>query len=350
MTHTAPTKEDAEVWAAKQTVQASTGIVADAGSLSVQQYLATWLSTVSGPLAGHTVVTYTTSLKGLVELLGNIRLSKLGPMQIQQAINHEIASGLAPKTVRTHLGVFRNAMRQAIAWHLLSIDPTQGVKLPTRDDREMKVWSEQEVNQFLAHVFAHSRFGPLCHTALASGCRIGELLGLRWSYVDWARGGLRIECSLSWPSTANSTPEIKKTKSITSRRFVLLDKASMAVLKTHKSKQAQRQLGLGAAWENNDLVFPARDGSPYRHTMFNTRFKNLCKQAGVPRIRVHDMRHTHATILLQHGRPLKEVSERLGHKDPALTLRTYAHVLADQHEESARVIGEVFRPRGPREI
>lgn len=339
---TCKTRKEAEEWLARTGVEWADGFV-DPGDLSVESFLHQWLEAVAPSLKPNTLDKYARTVRRWEPLIGRIPIAKLHPMEIQRAVNG-LGRETSPGTVRTYFNVLRIATRQGVAWRILGRDPTQGVKLPRDAGREMRCWSEAECGRFLRYVVETTRYAALFRLALASGMRCGELLALRWADVDWPKSAVRVGHSLAVISTGEYIVTEPKTRC--SRRTLDLDAGTMSALRHHQRQQAAERLAAGPAWTDLGLVFPTRTGGYVNPTNLRKQFGSFVAGAGVPRIRIHDLRHTHATLLLRQGRNLREVAERLGHTDPAITLRVYSHVLPDQRTESARLIGRVLDSSG----
>jgi integrase len=331
-------RRDAEQWLAEMLGAVHGGFVPDPGQLTVAQYLDRWLEAVAPSLKPNTRRNYTVANARWKKRIGRVPLAKLTPLQVQLAVN-DMATTLAAATVRRSLATFRTAMAQGISWGVVPRNMADAVKAP-RGSREMRCWDERQVTAFLAAVQGWTRYAPLFRLALATGMRLGELLGLQWDDIDWQASTVHIRRSLSWPRYGR--PELLTPKSAASRRTVSVDSTTLAILREHRDRQEQERAAAGGAWANRNLVFCTEDGGFVMERRVQRLMPKAAALAGVPRIRFHDLRHTHATLLLRQGRNVKEVSERLGHANVSITLQTYAHVLPDQRAEVARVIGDVL--------
>jgi integrase len=172
----------------------------------------------------------------------------------------------------------------------------------------------------------------------ATGARRGECLGLRWADVDVQTGAVAIRRSLEQTRAGLNFKQPKSGKA----RVVRLGRLAVRVLKAHHAAQGEDRLYLGPAYADNDLVFARRDGKPYSPHTFGDAFRALVRRSKVPSIRLHDLRHTHASLLGKHRVPLKVVSERLGHSTIAITADVYSHVFASQDEEAASAFDAVL--------
>jgi integrase len=176
-----------------------------------------------------------------------------------------------------------------------------------------------------------------------TGMRRGEVLGLRWHDIDLSTGRIAIRHTLVSIAyeIQDSTPKTHQA------RVVDLDPGTIEHLRAHRSRQAVQQEDWGAGYEESDLVFRREDGSPIHPDSFTQAFDAEVRRSGLPRIRLHDLRHTHATNALRAGIPVKVISERLGHENPAFTMKQYAHVLPGMQAEAAALIAALVAGRSP---
>lgn len=247
---------------------------------------------------------------------------------------------LAPKTVLNMHQILRTALGDAERSGLvprnvarLTHPPCHGVA------PEQRCWNEHQLRQFL-HVAMTHRLGPAIWLAAMTGMRRGEVLGLRWSDIDLDVATLSIRRSVSCTGyQVHTTP----TKTRTSRRAVDLDQRTVAVLREWGHRQLS-ELGTVAA---DGSVFTRPDGQPVHPHSLSQTVDRLQRAAGVPAIRLHDLRHTHATLMLKHGVPLKVVSERLGHSTPAFTMAVYQRVLPGMQRDAANVFARLITPADP---
>jgi integrase len=204
---------------------------------------------------------------------------------------------------------------------------------------EQQCWNEHQLRTFLQVAMTH-RLGPAIWLAAMTGMRRGEVLGLRWSDIDLDAATLSIRRSVSCTGyQVHTTP----TKTRTSRRAIDLDPRTMGVLREWRHQQLS-ELGAVAA---DGTVFTRPDGGPVHPHALSQIVGRLQHAAGVPPIRLHDLRHTHATLMLKHGVPLKVVSERLGHSTPAFTMAVYQHVLPGMQRDAANTFARLIAPVDP---
>jgi len=196
---------------------------------------------------------------------------------------------------------------------------------------DMTVWRPNELSQFLGFSAAY-RAGSMIHLAAMTGMRRGELVALRWGAVDLSRSTVFVLAAATFLN-GEETIDVPKTKR--SRRTISLDRRTVAVLKLHRATQREELFELGITAPVDDRVFTNEIGDPLRPGSVGQAFRRLVESSGSPKIRFHDLRHTHASHLLAAGVNAKVVSERLGHSSVSFTLDTYGHVMPGQQSEAA---------------
>lgn len=337
-TGTFATTSEAEEWLARVSVEQGSGFV-DPDRRAVGLFLDQWMDAMGPNLKPNTAASYTVASQRWRPVIGSVLVTKLTPLLIQRGASG-FAGRLAPVTARYTYQVLRTALRQGVKWGSLARNPASGIKVAS-GKRELGCWDEGEARGFFRSVDGRTHDSALFRLALATGMRLGELLGLRWEDVDLEKGTVQVRHSLSWPRRGR--PELLAPKTAASRRTIPVDRGTVEVLRQHRRRQAAGRLAVGPAWRNLNLVLCTRQGGYVDQKIIQCLMAKLAERAGVPTMRFHDMRQTHATLLLRQARrSVKEVSERLGHANVTVTLQTYAPVLADQQVEMAHVIGEVL--------
>ncbi|MCL6563277.1 MAG: site-specific integrase [Firmicutes bacterium] len=276
---------------------------------------------------------------------GAIRLRQLTPDVIQRgyaALARQGARGnrpLSPKTLAVIHAVFRAALSEAerIGW--IPRNPARLVRVPTPPEREPQLWTAAQWQAVWRQVEA-TPWGLAVWLAATTGLRKGEILGLRWQDIDWEAGTLRVAQAqhyLPGGEIAFGPPKTPR-----SRRTLALGPETVAVLKAHRKRQAERKLALGDAYDDCGLVVQGPAGGPVRPRTLIAWFHRACAAAGAPRIHFHDLRHLHATVLLAAGVPVRVVSERLGHARIQTTLQIYGHVLPTQDQDAAALLEQLL--------
>jgi integrase len=204
----------------------------------------------------------------------------------------------------------------------------------------MQILNEQEVGVFLVAASA-SRYRSLYHLAIVTGMRISELRGLSWADVDWQRGTITVKRQIQDVPGVGSVAGAPKTHSGT--RAILLGESTLNKLRGQKSRTDAEAKGC-AIWQENDLIFPSSVGTPFAKTDLQRDFWKLLEVAGLRRIRFHDLRHTAASLMLNHGVPALVVSKILGHANASITLTIYAHSALDMQTGAAGIMDEIVTP------
>jgi len=193
---------------------------------------------------------------------------------------------------------------------------------PSQPVKEMKILDESQVSQLLVAA-RESRMEALLHLAVSTGMRQMEILGLKWKDLDWIKRTLKVERQLDREDGVQFSPP--KTRN--GRRTVVLGDRTIEVLHRHYERQDEARKKAGESWTEYGLIFTSANGTPIHFRNFLRDYKNLLKLAGLPDIRFHDLRHTAASLMLNHGIPVIIVSRRLGHAKPSITLDIYGHLI-----------------------
>lgn len=232
-----------------------------------------------------------------------------------------------------------NALKCAVKWGLLVRNPADSIDAPRTTHTEMKVMGEEDLNRFLEVAKPTPNYA-LFYLALFTGMRRSELLGLRWSDVDLLLYQLSVARTMH--RLKNGEIVFTPPKTAKGRRIVSLSPSTSLILQEHGEAQEAIRILQGLHLEENDLVFSKEDGSPLMPNAVTSAWLRLAKRAGLEGIRLHDARHTHASIMLKQGIHPKIVQERLGHSTIAITLDTYSHVTPGLQEAAAKRFDEVL--------
>ena len=300
--------------------------------VTVDEFLDHWLKTAVKPkVRGKTYGDYAAMLRRYIRpAIGARILASPSPLEIQAAYQVMIERKLSARTVRYAHAVLQAAMRQAIRWQLLLVDPTQGVQLPSQQCREMRVLSTEQARSFL-RTASLSPQACLFAVALTTGMRPSEYLALCWRDIDWDRGTISVVRTLH---RNEGQWTFADTKRVHSRRVVKLQTWVLELLRKLKVKADGDGETCDSAFA--DLIFTTARGEPINEEyLVKKYFKPLLREAGLPNIRLYDLRHTSATLALTVGVAPKVVSEQLGHASAAFTLDTYSHVLPHMQDEAA---------------
>jgi integrase len=238
--------------------------------------------------------------------------------------------------------MIHKALQTAFKWGLVNRNVADGVDIPRIRRTEMQTWDEDEITHFL-EAAKDSPYYALFYTALFTGMRRSELLGLKWSDVDCILSQVYINRSLH--HLKDGSYVFTQPKSARSRRTIALSPSAILTLKEHREKQEAKRAMLGLPLKDDDLVFSTLEGKPLRPDTVTRAFSMLATRAGVKVIRLHDARHTHASLMLKQGIHPKVVQERLGHASIQMTLDTYSHVAPGLQEAAAASFDKLLNGR-----
>jgi integrase len=305
--------------------QAHAGQLVVGRDQAVSQYLERWLAeAVRHSVRPKTYMNYDLCVRRLLPHIGRVRLRALTPEHIQHALAKLLDRGLAPRTVRQVNMVLRRALKQAVLWRIVASNPSDAVKPPRAEHKEIRTLNEAEVRQLLA-VTVCTRHHSLWVFLVTTGVRLGEALALRWSDIDFQHSQATIRRALQ--SQRGMGQVFVEPKTARSRRTVPVPPETLAVLTQQRAALAVERKHAGESWQEHDLVFPSPIGRPRDMAYLSYTFHRALKRAGLPRMRIHDLRHTAATHLLTKGVHPKVVQDLLGHSTIAITLDTYSHVM-----------------------
>lgn len=308
---------------------------------TVAEYLTVWLDGSKTRVRLSTWTSYRVYIeKHIVPELGRVRLAQLTPAHLQRLYAKLIAAGKAPISVRHLHALLHKALGDAAKWGLVPRNIVPLIDPPRAPRHEMTALDERQVRALLDEA-AGDRLGAFYVLAVTTGMRLGEMFALRWKDVDLEKRMLQVRQTVSWAGGSLSFGEPKTKKS---RRRIELSALAVAALKDHRRRQLEERLrSLGAWQEDLDLVFTNEiGGALHPSNVMNRSYRPLLERARLPRIRLHDLRHTAATIALARGVPAKIVSEMLGHSSVAVTLDIYSHVTPTMQQAAASVMDEAL--------
>ncbi len=339
-------------------VAARRGEYVDRSRITVAQYLTEWLAGHAIELKPKTRSSYAYQIEHYIApRIGKLRLQALRASTLTRLYADLLERGgrdgkpLSRRTVDYTHAVLRKALNDAVTVdQLLTSNPALRAKRPKGQPavKRSDVWSAAELQRFLDIAAGH-RLSAFYWLAAYTGARRGELLHLRWPDVDLDRGTVHVRGSVG----VVDGERVEGTPKSSHARLVSIDPGTVAELRRHRARQHEERLVAGASWVGGDLVFRRGLGGPLFPDSMTQLMRRLIREHNAPRdgeppamplrpIRLHDLRHTHATLLLEAGVPVHVVSARLGHADPSITLKVYAHVLDTQAVQVARRFADVM--------
>lgn len=269
-------------------------------------------------------------------LIGRVRLSEIDPGHVQKVLTAMRDRGVCSNTRRRLYSVLSTALDSAVDWGTLEQNPAAQVQIPRREVKEMRAMSREEVRRFLA-VTDQGRWAELFRTTVVTGMRPGEVFGLRWDDVDFEHSFISVQRSLVWKGRPSEGWLLVPPKTKRGLRQVAIPSSLVDALTSLRRRQEETKRRAGRDYQDEGFVFANKLGRPiYPKQFIRHVFKVALDRAGLLRsIRLYDLRHTCATLLLKSGEHVKVVSERLGHANISITLEIYVHVLPGMQEGAA---------------
>jgi len=343
------TKDEAEKKLEELLADAARGVTTSVDHQTVATFLRGWLRDKEADgLRPTTAASYRTHLERVwIPRIGHLKLRDLRPQHVDQALRQLAAeSKVKPATVRRIHATLRSALATAVKGRLLPYNPAVAVSLPTARRPHVRPWEPAELGRFL-DVADRDPLGPVFHVLAATGLRRGEALGLSWADVDLERSRLVVRrqvltvrpeyahtcetCGANHGRTAFGRPKTASGED----RVVDLDAQTIGVLIGHRLAQDEARAQWGDAYRDHDLVFAREDGSPIPPDTISDRFRALVADAKLRPVRLHDLRHGQASLMLAAGVPIAVVSKRLGHSSIGITSDTYSHLLEGVGKDAA---------------
>jgi len=331
------------------------GAAIDAGRMTLGRYLDQWLE---NHVKRSRKITTWENYEAMVRLhikpaLGHIALTKLQTSDLEKLYNEKLdhgrsdkKGGLSSKTVGLVHLVCHLALEQAVKEGLVTRNVATSATTPQKIKKEIKPMTEEQITRFLT-VIKEDRWFAAFYLLIATGMRRGEVLGLKWSDIDFEVGALQIQRSLVKTSTEKA--KFHPPKTAKSQRRIPLTDDVVETLKCHKSRQDVERSRLGDLYDDSNMVFCREDGVPLYPDVLDNKFHTLLAKAELPHFRVHDLRHTFATIMLKQDVHAKIVQEILGHSTIGVTLDTYSHILPGIKDQAMKKMqsvlsGEAVKP------
>jgi integrase len=318
------------------------GMLAAGPQQLLKAYLERWLEQVCKlTMRPNTYKEYRSIVyRHLIPSLGYIKLQKLTAEKVQEFCAQKQNEGLSSGTVATIHSVLNTALENAVRWGLIARNVAKLVTLPHRERYEAQTLTMEQALKLIA-LAQGSRIEALLLVALTTGMRRGELLALRWDDIDFERGMLHVRRTMSHIPGMGYKEGEPKTKA--GRRTIVLSSVTIEALKEHCVAQDQVRITAGEKWQERGIVFCNIYGGFFNPVKVLALFQRLLRDAGLPKMRFHDLRHSAATILLEARVHLKMVQERLGHSSIATTADIYSHISPEMQQETVDKIDDLFR-------
>jgi integrase len=314
------------------------GILATGPQQTLKQFLEYWLEDVYKESVRLTTFRNARIIvhKHLIPGLGHIKMQKLTTQQVQSFYASRLRDGSTASRIKNIHGTLHTALEYARKARLVSMNVCDDVRLPRQEEPDRQFLTDEQARALLQKVKEH-QLEELLTLALATGMREGELIGLCWADINLDTGMLQVARTVTYV-TGHGCVE-GKPKTAKGKRSIALPSFVMEMLKRHYVSQLEERRKSGSAWVDRDLVFPNQRGDFLIANTVLRRFHRLLKDAGLPRMRFHDLRHSAATLLLSMGVPMKVVQELLGHSSMKITADIYSHVLPSIHKDAMDKMG-----------
>lgn len=302
-------------------------------AMTVRDLMRAYLENREGRVKARTHAAYAYEAEAIiVPKLGDALVQRLTEMQIER-LQNELRRDRGVRTARGAVATLGRALRQAVRWRIISLNPADAVEPLPKPRRELEIWEPEEVAAFLEVAREHPMYA-LFHLTLTTGMRQGELLALRWADVTLkgSRPSVAVRGSLE---PGEDGYRIGDPKSAAGVRRLSLAPDQVDVLQAHAAYLEVQRAARGTDWADLGLVFPDPESGRILHpsNLSHRYWYPLRAAAGVKEIRFHDLRHTYASLAIRAGMDVRLLADRLGHRDPAFTLRTYTHVF-DRYRHS----------------
>lgn len=342
------TEREARAELKRALLELEKGIAPADGRITVTAFLGRWLEAVQASVRPRTYESYALNVHRLSPLLGKFKLTALAPPDVQRAYGELLAGApnrppLSKRSVQQAGTVLHTALEAAVKWGMVGRNVTDAVSPPRPERRQMKTLSADQLDA-LFRATAGDRHHALWVLLGTTGMRVGEALGTGWESVDLTARTLKVQRALQ--RQRHKGLVLVEPKSASSRRTVHLPTVAVEALRAHKTLQMRERMAAGPGWDGqDDLVFTTAKGGPLDPAWVNYQLHRALNRAELPRIRVHDLRHTAATLLLAGGKHPKTVADLLGHSTISLTLNTYSHTTPALHQDAADYMDGLFERR-----
>jgi len=275
-----------------------------------------------------------------------LELGKITPLHLQTLYSHKLENGridgkggLSRRTVKTMHKIIHCALEKAVKWQIVAKNVADSVESPKADKFEAKFLNEAQTNLLIERAKNTEIYIPVI-IGIYTGMRRGEILGLSWDNINLDKGFIKVVQAL-YATTQGLQFLSPKTKS--SIRTIAIPDSLIKILKRHRINQLENMLKLGEIYEKNNMVCTYNDGKLFNPKRFSHKFNELLSKNKLPLIRFHDLRHSHASLLVKLGIKPKAISARLGHSNISITMDLYSHLYEDTDKEVANMFDTLIK-------
>ena len=335
-------KSDAVKFKTKTLRDRDEGLAVVPEKITVDEYLDRWLEAAKrNRVKENTFESYERTLELYVRpYIGPRRLDQVTALEIQTLLTQLSDKGLSPRTARYAYGLLVDALGQAVKWGMLPRNVATNVEPPRQKRTEMQALNEDQVQAFLDGIQG-AKHEVLFRFLLYTGLRPSEAFGLKWSDVDLSRGVIEVRRTLTRTSDGWFLGD---TKTKAARRSIPITEWMIQLLTEHRRRQSEERMKIADVWQDHSFVFADEIGGPLRReNVLNRHLRPALRKAGLPdTLRLYDLRHTCATLMLSQNLNPKVAAERLGHSTVKITLDTYSHVTPTMQQEASEKLDAIL--------
>ena len=336
---TLKTKLECQEWVRQMETQKDKGLSFSAASATAKDYLEEWLAHIKPNLRDKSWRQYRGIVHNhVIPKIGSIKMIDLAAWQIQSFYSWQLSQGTGKRTVQLTHTVLHKAFQDAKRHGMLATNPFTLVARPRVEKKEMKFLTDVEVRQLLIAVQGN-RNEALYQLAVTTGMRQGELLGQKWSDIDWATSTTHVKRQLV--RITGKGLVLTQPKTHRSIRTVQLGPDTLRKLMEHRNSQ---EVEFGRPVSQEDFVFQSRVQTPIDPRRLWGEFKEILRTAGIKDVRFHDLRHTAASLMLSSGMAVIKVAQQLGHSKPSTTLDLYGHLIPGFDRDAGARIDQLVNP------
>jgi len=347
------TKREAESEYAKFKIEVETGQYIKPQRMTFAQFVDEWREKYANEhLAERTLYTYDSNLKlRIIPTFGHLRMEDITPLLVADFLQSLSKTGgrkdgkdgsLSSGSVQYNHRILKNIFSRAVEWEVIKRNPVAPVQKPKVSYKDVLPYDESEVKTLMQALEKEPiHWQVMVKLAIHTGLRRGELLALEWRHVDWDRGHIDVQQSVS--STTAGVAKVKEPKTKKSRRKVGLSAAMLELLREFQRHQSEERNAI-EDWQGGDklFIFAHPDGKAFHHERPYQWFRIFLKKNKLRYIRFHDLRHTAATLLINQGVHAKVIAERLGHGDITTTMNIYGHALQAADKDAANKVSDIL--------
>ena len=342
LTKYSKSQKECRDWIKETITKIGNGLTFQGTQVTLAKFIEMWMDGKELSRRPQTVSQYRSLIRlHILPLMGKMRLQDIQPAHLKQLYLAKKDEGRGARTIQMIHIVMHALLKQAVKEGILGRNPADAVERPKVEQTERKILTEEQARQ-LVIATTGTPYGMLIFLALMTGMREGELLGLKWSDVDWTKGHVYVQRQLQQLKVDGNALVSTKTKA--GVRHIKLGTGTLDRLAKHQEQQKLQKEASAEYWEENDLIFPNTIGKLMSIKKMYTNYKRLLRENNLPDINFHALRHTSLSFLLDMGTPVNTVQKRAGHSKASVTTDIYGHSIAHSEDEAAEKLEELITP------